>query len=270
MSFYDLGDTVVLKVTPKDANGATVTPTSVTVTLPDATTSTPTITGPDGNGQFTAPYPTTLSGLHRARWIGPGFANPDSFTVWPEQQVLSVTDVRGYLMMTDTTFATESVSDDKLRQFMAAAEAAIANRCGPMVPTTVTSIVTSMNSGFVLPTAPALSVTSMTGVLNGATVDVSQFNVRPSGVVSLNNSYGTYFSPGDYTIVYQAGRLTVPNDLYQAAMELTRHFWLTQRGGSSRPARSGDALSNTLPGFAYTWPTRVEQLIAPYVQLGFA
>jgi hypothetical protein len=72
-------------------------------------------------------------------------------------------------------------------------------------------------------------------------------------------------------VVYLAGRSTVPDDLLFAVKELVRHLWTTQRGGATRPgSQQSDAMSNTLPGAAYVFPFRVEQLLAPHEQPGFA
>jgi hypothetical protein len=72
-------------------------------------------------------------------------------------------------------------------------------------------------------------------------------------------------------VVYSAGRASCPADLLLAVRELVRHIWETQRGGTRRPGSSASSeTANTIAGAAYLFPFRVEQLLAPYIQPGFA
>lgn len=156
--------------------------------------------------------------------------------------------------------------DAELQAFIDAAEAAIAKRVGPLASTATTSRVEG-GDVLSLPVTPVLSLTSVTPV-NGAALTVGDLHVEPSGEVSYT-SISTGFPAWRYTVVYNAGRSSLPSDLLLAVKELVRHMWTTQRGGSSRPnSPQSDALSNTIPGSAYTFPIRVEQLIAPHIQVG--
>jgi Phage gp6-like head-tail connector protein len=262
---YEVGNTVVLYARPRDLNDVVVTPTSVTVTAPDGSTSSPGITGPDTDGVFSASYPAVLDGLHRARWVGLGFAYTEAFSVWSAAAV-SLDDAKAYLNITDTK------SDDELRQFIASAEAAISNRCGPLVPTEVTRTVTAYGNQLVLPVIPALSLTSMTRTADSTTVDVGMFTLRPSGVATVTSGVAMYFSPGDYTVTWMAGRSTIPADLYRAVLEMLRNLWETQRGGSTSGGMPGAGFDQEVAtrDAAFAWPWRVEQLVAPYIQLGIA
>lgn len=157
--------------------------------------------------------------------------------------------------------------DGKLQTFLDAAEAAIAEKCGPLAPTPVTAKVYASGGAFVLDVVPVVSLTSLTPT-GGTAYDASTLDVDlGAGIISQRS--GSFPASG-HDIVYVAGRATCPDDLVLAVLELARHMWETQRGPTRRPGgTTSDAASNTIPGAAYLFPFRVEQLIAPHVQLGF-
>lgn len=176
--------------------------------------------------------------------------------------VLSLSDARAHLNITS------SDNDAELLGFIGAAEAALAKKVGPLESTSKTCRVRGGDE-LVLPVTPAVSLTSVTPVGGTALTVGDLYLDTESGVVTY--SQGGTFGSTNYTVVYQAGRATVPDDLLQAVKELVKHFWTTQRGGTKRPgSATSDAYSNTIPGAAYAFPFRVEQLIAPHLQPGFA
>lgn len=156
-------------------------------------------------------------------------------------------------------------NDGEIEAVIAAAEVAIAERVGPLAPTAVTVRVRGCLLALRLPVTPAISLTSVTPV-GGTALTLSDLYLdADAGLVTYNSGDG--FAEAFYDVVYQAGRAVCPDDLLMAVKELVRHMWATQRGGSQRPgSQPSDALSNSLPGSAYTFPFRVEQLIAPHLQ----
>jgi hypothetical protein len=157
--------------------------------------------------------------------------------------------------------------DTEIQSVIDAAEAALGHLIGPLSSTAVTERVFGGSGALVLSTLPVISLTSVTPY-GGSALTLSDLTLTSSGTVEYVN--GGAFGRGAYTVVYQAGRASLAADLLQADRELVRHLWATQRGSSNtRPRPAGD-LSNTLPGAAYTFPIRVEQLIAPYRLFGFA
>jgi hypothetical protein len=105
----------------------------------------------------------------------------------------------------------------------------------------------------------------------GTALDPSLFYVnQEAGLVTYED--GSLFTPGGYDVVYTAGRETVSDDLLMADKLLVKHMWETQRGSGTRRPGAGNAGADTSVAewSRYTWPTRVEQLIAPYTGLGFA
>lgn len=156
-------------------------------------------------------------------------------------------------------------NDDEVEVAVKAAESAIAERVGPLEPTEVTARVGGYVMALRLPVTPAISLTSVTPVGGTALTPSDLYLAADAGLVTYGSGEG--FAEAFYDVVYQAGRAACPDDLLMAVKELVRHMWSTQRGGSQRPgSQPSDALSNSLPGSAYTFPFRVEQLIAPHLQ----
>lgn len=175
---------------------------------------------------------------------------------------LPLDDAKAHLNITSST------NDAELQGFIDAAEAAIAKKVGSLEPVTTTSRVPG-GSALALPVSPAISLTSITPI-NGSALALSAYYLNTeSGVIS--NVWGACFPAIAYDVVYQTGRTDCPDDLLLAVKELVRHMWETQRGGAQRPgSRPSEALSNTLPGAAYTFPIRVTELLVPHVRFGFA
>lgn len=154
-----------------------------------------------------------------------------------------------------------------LEEMCNAAQAAIEARVGPLEPEAVTARVEGGGSVLFLPKTPAISLTSITP-LGGTALTVADYWVSSGGTVRRNTT-GYAFAEAWYDVAYQAGFDPLPNDLLLAVKELVRHFWTTQRGGTQRPgANQSEMLSNSIPGFAHTFPYRVSELIAPYEQPG--
>lgn len=170
--------------------------------------------------------------------------------------VLDLDDAKAYLRIDADKY------NDELQATIDAAEAAISRRVGPLEPTPVTSTVLGGYRVLVLPAYPVVSVTSVTAS-NGSTVDVADLFVDETGV--LSKAFDR-FTSGTYTVAYVAGRSTCPDDLLIAVKELVRHLWQASQRGNGRPGSpQSDNTANTVPGAAYLFPFRVEQLLAPHV-----
>lgn len=177
--------------------------------------------------------------------------------------VVLLADAKAHLNIEAETYDTE------LQAFLDAAESAVAKRVGALEPGAVTERVRGCSSSLVLGSLPVVSLTSVTPV-GGVALNVADLWVGSGGVVEYADSTAGFGST-TYTVVYQAGRSTLPDDLRMAVLELLRHMWATQRGGGSRPGSAPSTeLSNTLPGAAFALPFRVEQLLHPHAQPGFA
>lgn len=156
----------------------------------------------------------------------------------------------------------------ELQAMLDTAEAAIEARVGPLGQVEHTQRVTG-NSAVVLNVMPVVSVASVTPA-GGTAYDLATLEVDLAAGTIWRGG-GVIFGSGNLDIVYTAGRASLPADLRLAVLELVRHFWDTQRGPTRRPgSTASDAAANTIPGAAYIFPFRVEQLLLPHTQLGFA
>lgn len=178
--------------------------------------------------------------------------------------VVALTEVKTHLNLTVTTH------DAEVQSFIDSAEAAIGERVGPLASATRTVRVRGESRTLVLPVAPAVSLTSVTPADSSTALTLSDLYLdAAAGLVRYES--GATFGARHYDVVYEAGRATCPADLKLAVKELVRHLWTTQRGVAARPfSRESEGPSNTLPGAAYVFPFRVEQLLAPHEQPGFA
>lgn len=171
-------------------------------------------------------------------------------------------DVRPYLNITGAG------QDTELTTTLEAAEAVIAQHCGPLAATATTQRVRGERSQLVVSITPAISLTSVTPV-GGSALTVGDLMIQANGVIE--HIAGGTFSSRWYDVVYQAGRASLPKDLREAVLALVKHLWEPQRGPSRRPgSAASDAASNTLPGAGYLLPFRVQELMAPHLQPGFA
>lgn len=170
--------------------------------------------------------------------------------------VLTLNEVKTHLNITTTT------QDAELQTFIAAAEAAIERRVGPLVASSVSSRVPG-GRDLMLPYYPVLSVTSITDT-DGVAVSVSDVYADRIGVLTTTG-YG-FTTAATYDVTYMAGHAAtaaeVPADLRLAVLEMVRHLWDSQR-------RSRGQVTD-VPGAAHAFPYRVEELLAPYMQFGIA
>lgn len=170
--------------------------------------------------------------------------------------VLTLPAVKAHLNITG------EATDTELTLMIAAAEAAIAERVGPLEPQPRTVRVTPKYKALVIP-SPASMLTAVVDS-NGASLTVGDLYLdqRP-GLITLND--GQPFVSPWYDVTYNYGRTPCPPDLVLAVKEMVRHLWDTKRGPTRRPgSTASDTTANTIPGAAYLLPFRVSELIAPY------
>lgn len=265
MATYDLGDPVGLSVNIRDALGALANAGAVTltVTLPDGTTTAPTVTN-TATGVYTATYTPTVAGLFGAMWVATGAnasAYRDSFTVLAtEVPLLSLDDVKARLNITTTD------NDEELRRVIAAAtgRASRAVKRALSVRTlTQTTDMTYTPARAVTVDEPALlNVDEVTE--DGVVVDPNDYELARDGQVVRRK--GTDRWTGEVSITGTIG--VAGEDLaiaQQAVLELTAHLWETQRTPAGR-----NALAGPVPGMGYALPNRVDEMLAPLRLDGFA
>ena len=266
MSTYDLGDPVGLSVNIRDTAGALANAGAVTltITLPDGTTASPTVTN-SATGVYTAAYSPTVVGLHGVLWTATGTnasAYRDSFTVLATGvPLISLDEAKARLNITTTD------NDEELRRIIAAATgraAAAVKRALSVRTLTQTVDKTYMPSRtVVIPTPALLAVSAVTE--DGAAVAAADYEVSRDGQEIRRKDSALWTG-----VVAVTGTVGVAGDdlaiAQQAVLELTAHLWETQRTPMGRNA----ALAGPVPGMGYALPNRVDEMLAPLRLDGFA
>lgn len=261
---FDLADVVPLSVTIRDADGsfADAGSVSLTVTLPDGTTS---VTGPIASttvGVYNHDYVTTQAGRHGVRWVATGVnasAFDDAFTVDAADPgaFVSLADVKAHMGKTD------SGDDAELAGFVTAACRMIEERIGHVTPAAFTEDVRAREV-VVLPERPVISVTSVATLPDLTAVPQADPTTStagwtldgPAGLLKYTSRFG------HVRVAYRAGRTPVPGNVRLAALELAAHLWRSSQmnSGGVRPLMT-DSDAPIFPGSSYALPTRVRELL---------
>lgn len=256
---YVLGQRASVRTTVQDAAGALTDATVVlTVTAPDGTVSTPTVTHP-GTGTYAADVTFDQAGDWLRVWSTTGTVvstDVDQIhVIAPTLRIVGLAEVKEHGNITSTA------NDRELLDFIGTSQQMIEDLTGITVPRTLTE--TRYTRGALwLQYAPVLSVTSVTEY--GATVDPSLYVVdADAGLITRTDGRGWYAdATNGLTAVYRAGRAPIPEGIRWAGKELTISLWRStqaQRGGR---ARGGDT-PDTPTGYAL--PNRVREALAPFL-----
>jgi hypothetical protein len=272
MAVYDLGDVAALGVTITDASGTPANATTVvaTITLPDGSTSTPSVTN-SGTGLYDVSYTPSTSGRHLIRWVATGTnasAYQDDFTVrdGTHLSIVGLDEVKSHLNIPSTN----TDLDEELRRFVDAASDLAENYVGCVLGRqTFTDEYYDGNVDIIRLRNPrALSITSV--YENGTLLSSDNYSLDPTGQrisrittgsISGPNYFGIW-SPGanSIKISYISGFINPPAAAKQGVLEIIRHLWQTQRGAMSVISRNqtGD---DFYPGSTYSLPRRCMELL---------
>jgi hypothetical protein len=269
----DLGDSVRLSYTNTStagapANGGAVT---VTVTLPDATVSGPTVVAPTGTGIYVYDYLTVQSGRHTVRWSSTGL-NPGAYVdvldvrAATPPYLISLADAKAELNISST------VDDEEIRTVVEATTAAIERHLNrAVVRRTVVEHrdmgmpAVSGNAGvlqaFTLAVRPVVSLTSITMTGGSLSWSPATMDVTDAGVVRVLTGALVW---GPVTITYEAGMTQIPAAYGKAARIVIQHLWQNQRGarGAPRPGMV-DALGTAFSSHAL--PPLAQELLGPNI-----
>jgi hypothetical protein len=138
---------------------------------------------------------------------------------------------------------------------------------GPIVVRSFTERVRSRQGRLYLPKAPVQSVTSITHVDDGTQHATADLNVnKRRGVVTLKSGSLT---PGDYDVVFEAGRDPVEESLKLGVLIIAGHLWMTQQGPTTnRFIGSQDTEDSWRPSAGYLIPNRAAHLLTPHCPIG--
>jgi hypothetical protein len=262
---FDLGATARLTAECRDPGGTLTTAgtATVTITLPDGTSVSPSATETTPLGTYTADYVTAQPGRHTVRWVftSPAHAYTDSFDVAPAQStaLLSLADAKRHLNLTSAT------DDDEVRAWIGATTEAVEWFVGPVVPRTVVEDHTATSPGVLaLRQVPVLELTSVAGILTGATgYEVDTLSLDGASGIVRRLDGATLAGP--LRVTYEAGRRIVPPVITAAARIILQHLWRTQQGPGRPQLGVGDFdVTEPIPGLGYAIPNRAMQLLSPY------
>jgi hypothetical protein len=282
MASYDLGDVVALGITITNSAGTAQNATSVacTITLPDGTSVTPTVTN-SGAGLYDIAYTPTLSGRHVVRWVATG-TNASAFTDEFSVRDLTTLPVVSYDMaLSHLNIPAASADEEEIRRFIDAAQDLAENYVGAVLGRrTLVETYDGQTDVLRLRSPRAISITTV--VESGVTLDASQYKLDDTGqrlyrlttsTISASSSFGVYgfWASGvnAVTVTYIAGFTVTPPAVQQGVLEILRHLWSTQRGAVNIMNRngSGDEFYSTP---TYSLPRRAMELLDPASLPGIA
>jgi hypothetical protein len=262
---FDLADTVPLTVEIRDAAGVLVNASSVvcTITLPDTTTTTPTVSNPS-TGRYTVDYVTVQPGRHAVRWVstGPASAFTDQFDVRPAAPgyIISLADAKAKLRIS----ATNTAQDEQVRTYVEAATLICERVRGEAIVRRTVSEPRMLRSySYELPlwTTPVISLTSIATIDQIFTWDVTSFDVDgPSGLLRVKLPGGLPLW-GQLTVNYVAGYTVIPANYTMAAKLIVQHLYESERGEKGA-ARLGGGEPYEVPGMG-TIPRLAYELLGP-------
>ncbi|MEU9789108.1 hypothetical protein AB0E27_00540 [Streptomyces sparsogenes] len=163
---------------------------------------------------------------------------------------------------------TSTAHDVELQVYVDALDAVIEGYVGVVTPREVAELVDGGGPTLSLRHPPVIALASVSAALTGGTgyaADTLHLD-GPAGIIRRLD--GGCFTGGPWTVVYTAGRDSVPPTIKLAALILLQHLWRTQYGASRGLGSigGGDDFSVTepIPGLGYAVPNRVLQLLEPF------
>jgi hypothetical protein len=282
MASYDLGDVAALGITITNSAGTAQNATAVTctITLPNGTSVTPSVTN-SGAGLYDVAYTPTLSGRHVVRWVATG-TNASAFTDEFSVRDLTTLPVVSYDMaLSHLNIPAASADEDEIRRFIDAAQDLAENYVGAVLGRrTIVETYDGQTDVLRLRSPRAISITTV--VESGVTLDSSQYKLDDTGqrlyrlttsTISASSSFGAYgyWASGvnAVTVTYIAGYTVTPPAVQQGVLEILRHLWSTQRGAVNVMNRNtpGDDFYSTP---TYSLPRRAMELLDPASLPGLA
>lgn len=257
---FDLGAIVTLSVTLTDKDGqpADAGLMTLTITLPDGTTTTQTLTS-NPTGFYDFDYPTVQAGRHVVRWVATGAnagAFTDMFEVAPADPgaLISLADAKEQLNITGTQ------DDAELMRMLLSVTRPVERIVGAVARQSWTETLNGGHEKLTLQHFPVLRVIQVTE--NGIALDPTAYALNADAGI-LTRVAGTYsrrWSAGiaNIGISYEAGRIITGEDVRQAVKIILQHLWETQRGGFSASPRDSDTYD---PRFSYSVPRRALELL---------
>lgn len=267
---YEVGSVLPFEFSVYDAAGALANASTsvITVTLPDGTTATPSVTNAS-TGVYTADVSATMAGLWYAT-----LATTSPTDVSPAQvfyvsaltatvPIVSEPEAQAYVRVTN------AAQTEQLRRMLVAATNAVERYTDRSWRRKTVS--ESYDGGFseiVLRSSPVRSITSV--VESGTTLAATDYLLRSGAPVIVRGtstvpsvwSYGV----NNVVVTYVVGPQEIPEDVRHAVLVTVRDMWASQRGGGELP--DGAAIDFAEP--ADLLPREARLLLEPHRRAGIA
>jgi hypothetical protein len=270
---YDIGDQIeggplTIYVTT-DAGVAAAATVTCTITLPDGTTTSPSVTT-SATGTYETAYAPAVAGTFYVKWSATAIGGvsgendvfEDSFTVSASTNTfISLAEGKEYLNLQDTA------DDDELLAYLETAcnlAETVADRTFARTTQVDTISSNGCESTLHLTKRPVLSVTTVTE--RGTTLTANTgyaYDPTYGHLYRMSAAYerGTWAAGTRSNVVtYVAGYAIIPPAVRQATLSILRHLWDTQRTrpGSGRPARSDEY---QVPGTNWFIPNKARDVL---------
>jgi hypothetical protein len=296
---YPLGALVPLSITVRDSAGqpAATTPVTLTVTLPDGSTATPTVSTA-AVGVYYVDYAAPQAGRYEFYWTTGGTVvsayGPDVFEVTPRTAapLISLTDAKAHLNLSASTTTDDGELLNMLSAVTEACEAEIGRTLRRATVTDVFdrslrrvggvdildhSATTDMYDWFnvvrlrtttcpCVTCAPRRLLTVASVIDNGVTLDPANYTVgRVESAVYLLRS-----TPGPVSVTYTTGYTSTPAWAQLAVKRALENIWQrSQQAAHPALGQTATAASDWTPGTSFVLPYAVQSLLAPHGVVGF-
>jgi len=247
---------------PANAGAATL-----TITLPDGTTDSPTVANPPTTvGTYVVNYLPDVAGLHGVRWVFTGSnasaPPPDSFYVDSIALIplVSLAEAREQCR-------TYSTDDDALLQRYIRVASAQCERRTQIWRRQTFTVAKNGGGAFIRLQRPVISITSVTE--SGVAVASTGWTLDSDLGLLYRGDSGSYqrweCGRANVAVEYVAGASdgVIPDEIRQGILQLVEHLWNTQRGGSNLPRNNGGADYSLPAGF--TVPNAVLEQWRPWI-----
>lgn len=271
---WDAGSVYPATLAITDANNNPVNPSTatLTITLPDQTTTSPAVTLPPATtGLLLVNYASSAAapGLYKFTWAttGPVVTKTDYVSFRTYAAGISLQEARDRLGLKTT------VNDEKLRTLIASATREVEKITGTLVPRVFTGdwIPGTTKDVLRLPHGPALTSSSVTALAsvypNGPSWAASDLVVGTyPGTVRLANLLPFWYGPWKAT--YTAGVPEIPEPVAEGIKEVVFDLWSQMRGMRADVTEAGSADMLPMPPF-YRLPPRALAAIKGYEMPSF-
>lgn len=188
--------------------------------------------------------------------------------------ILSLTEAKDFLRIRGTSAA----DDDRLQDFLLAAEAVAEFYAGDLVGGTYTEGHDGGDVAIYTRHTPIQSVTSLTEYIGsivytltnqplGRSVDAWGYTIddpEAGRIVRRSASGMTWrFVPGqgNVSITYTTGRAAIPPQVVTAVEFIVQHLWQTQRGAMPMGGSGAGDGESMVPGVGYAIPNRAIEML---------